>query len=105
MSLVKRERDHATDIRRVAYNKFQLWWLMMHGKSIEDLFDLIPEWLYDRDEDDPEDTFSEWFFERGFNGEIYPCMDEFLDCEYQDSGLMKTLLTAEEYLAYREDLA
>lgn len=95
---------NTADIRRTAYNKFQLWWLISHGKSIEDIFALIPEWLEYRDEEDPEDTFSNWFFDIGFNDELFPCMDEFLCYEYRDQGLMKTLLSDEEYLAYCEDL-
>lgn len=88
------------DIRRIAYAKFQLWWILQHGYSVEDIFKLVPAWLSDRDENNPEDTFSNWFFENGFCGEIYPCFDEFLTSEYRDNGLMMTLLSQKEYAEY-----
>lgn len=97
------------DIRRKAYAKYQLDWMMQHGYSI---MDLINE-LHQQQTEDPEDfdqlsypidkLYEEWEEEFGFNGELWVCFDEFCDEEYEDAEYMKSLLTDEEFAAYLAD--
>lgn len=96
-------------IRKKAYEKYRLHWMIQHGYSLSDLMDALAEHQYN----DPEDTdlisepvnkiFENWEFEDGFNGSLWGCLEEFLDAEYRDTTYMKHLLTDEEFSVYLAD--
>ena len=52
------------------------------------------------------DSFDDWFFENGYEGTIYACYDEFLECEYLDEKYMKYLFNDNKLLMsmYKEDI-
>ena len=87
-------------IEVIAYEKYKLDWMVKHGKTIGDL---ICE-LSLSQQDDPNKSiaslFRNWEFDRGFNGEIWACFDEFLESEYQDEYYMRSLLTSAEWDEY-----
>ena len=90
------------DVKRIAYEKYKLDWLMKHGYT---LTDLMSELESIRDDTDPINLlFVFWEEEYGFGSEIWVCFDEFIDNEYQDKGYMKQLLNWEEYEKYEEDI-
>lgn len=82
-------------IRVLAHEKFKLWWLMTHGYSLKKLaeaYSLLP--------DECTITFEEYLETYGLNGSIWPCLAEFVDCEYQDPDLMRNILNEDEFLEY-----
>lgn len=94
-------------IRKAAYKKFQMFWLYDHGFGMQDIFQAMEEICLELSSEG-EDIYSgslwEAFEETGLGGgSIYPCFDEFLDCEYQDAGLMLRLLTDNEFEMYAKD--
>ena len=48
-------------------------------------------------------TLETLFEQNGFQGSIYPCQREFIECEYRDSFFMQSILTKQEYSRYLED--
>lgn len=96
---IKMEKEKMC-IREKAYERFKLWWMLTHGYSIQDLGDLISRYINERKKD-YEGTFEEYIQMTGFEGgNIWPCLSEFLDCEYQDANIMYLLFTEDEYEAY-----
>ena len=69
------------------YEKYQLQWLIYHGYSLKDLMTELTRLQYE----DPEDAkriatpidqlFAEWEADVGFGSEIWPCKEEWRDCE------------------------
>lgn len=72
-----------------AYELFKLWWMLKHGHTLADLMAELNELRYADPEDSdristPEtDIFLDWESDSGFGGEIWPCFEEFLGCEYK----------------------
>lgn len=93
-----------TKIREIAYARFQWWWLMSHGYTVNDISALIQEWA-SSPEGLPEMPFRDYLEEYGFGGSIWPCMGEFLTAEYLDHGLMQTILDEREYASYLREVA
>lgn len=110
------------DIKKKAYQKYQLDWMIRHGYSIEDLVNAM-DLVHQENEDEPPVespatpdynaggdfdgailmTYCD-FEEIGFDGDIWVCFDEFLDVEYRDRAYMQALLTEEEYQEYLADV-
>lgn len=96
-----------------AYDKYCLDWMMDHGYSLQDAFDVLREAYAegcaegDIDGgtgcDDDFDYIETYFEEQGFNGSIFVCYDEFVNAEYGMADYMKQLLTESEYLEYLAD--
>lgn len=88
------------DIKKIAYEKYRLDWMIAHGHSI---IELMKELELMRQED-PERSllslFEDWEYGYGFSSEVWACYDEFLETEYQDESYMKALLTESEYELY-----
>lgn len=80
------------------YERFQLQWMIDHGHSLRELMEELQSLQYD----DPEDSdristpvkelFEEWEQDRGFGSEIWPCEDEYKDCEGTDVVREKLIL-------------
>ena len=70
------------------YERFKLRWLLDHGFTLENL---ICELERLRKESGPDASlstiFADWEFEYGFGSQIWPCFDEFLDCEYKNGKI------------------
>lgn len=73
-----------------AHEFFKLWWMLKHGYTISDLVRKLTELQYEDPEDSDRiampvsDIFREWEADTGFGGEVWPCLAEFLDCEYRE---------------------
>lgn len=95
-------------IDKIAYEKYQLDWMIQHGHSIDELFRILRIAIEENDAFDiTSDTaeYAEHFFKKhGFyGGEMYVCYDEFLDAEYTNVQYMRQLLTEKEFLQYLKD--
>ena len=95
---------------RKCYKKYQMDWMMTHGLSLNDVFDVLKEG-YEQGCTDGEidgasncgddfDYLIRYFEERGFGGQIFVCESEFASCEYQDREYMEYLLSKEEFDQY-----
>ena len=73
------------DDQQELYEKFRLQWMLDHGHTLSELVDELQKLC---EEEDPEmslqSIFEEWEFGYGFGSEIWPCFEEFLDCEYRE---------------------
>lgn len=91
------------NIKKIAYEKYKLDWMLHHGYTLEDLVGALSDYMEEVNEDLVV-VFDVWESDCGFGSEIWVCFDEFIDSEYQDMGYMKQLLTWNEYEKYEEDL-
>lgn len=97
-------------MKRRAYEKYKLDWMIRHGYSLRDLMEELATVQYRDPEDSDQITepvdkiFEAWEAEFGFNGELWVCYEEFLQAEYRDAGYMKRLLTKAEYQEYLTDM-
>lgn len=88
------------DIKKIAYEKYRLDWMIAHGHSLTELLRDL-EFLSREDPDCNLLTlFENWEYDNGFGGELWVCYDEFLESEYKDESYMKELLTEDEYELY-----
>lgn len=96
------------NIKKVAYSRFQLFWLMEHGFTMNDLFKAFTEAaaeLLEGEEDIYEGSLRDTFEEFGLgNGSLYPCFGEFLDNEYRDCLLMRQILDDGQWQEYVKDM-
>lgn len=104
-----RKYDTEMEFKRRCYELYQLDWMKTHGYSLQDAFNMLRGirrrlciWNIDDGTccDDDFDAMEEYFEERGFNGEIFACENEFYDCEYQDVGYMEYLLPKDMLMQY-----
>lgn len=88
-------------MERIAYERYQLHWMLKHGYSLKDINDIAMDW-WNLKFADPnyEETITDYLDEHGFHGAIYACQQEFLLTEYKDRALMKSLLSEDEYESY-----
>ena len=89
-------------IRQRAYEAFQMYWMSTHHITISDISKAVAEYISDSG-GTPDAPFSSYLEEVGFMGVIWPCYHEFLDNEYLDSDLMKTLLGYKGFQEYLSD--
>ena len=79
-------------LAKAKYEKFKLTWMLDHNFT---LADLIHELDALRVESDPslsmETIFADWEFGYGFGSQIWPCFEEFLECEYKEMETTHTL--------------
>ena len=109
--------SEGADIIDSAYSKYQLDWLKNHGFSLKDLADTFSSLLCERirSDCDKEDmvslldnpdmfvyTLIEDFLDKGFNGSLYVCKDEFTGAEFLDESYMESLLNEDEFKRYKE---
>ena len=69
-----------------AYEQFKLEWMLAHGYTLQDLVAEL-ENLREAARSGDVDAmyiFADWEYGYGFGSEIWPCFDEFLDCEYKE---------------------
>jgi hypothetical protein len=93
------------DLKKTAYERYQLRWMIEHGKSLEDLRnELIANEEMLREDGNPKVRVCEtWevFEETGFNNELYSDYSEFLSQEFQDIDYMKSILDKEEFAIWK----
>lgn len=94
-------------ISHIAYERYQLDWMISHGHSLEELLNVLDGFWSDDEYPDnhcPSDYFTDFESDAGFGGELYVCYDEFIGAEYQNKAYVKTLLSPEEYIVYLNDM-
>ena len=85
--------------KRKAYNRYQLEWMLSHGKSIEDFYDALRICIRDEyneffnesgttpDDDDVDqimiNAMNHFCMDAGFDGELWDCYDEFIHTEFE----------------------
>lgn len=92
----------STAFKTKCYELYQLDWLRAHGYTLQDVFDFVHE--VHEEGLDADVKIQDLFLEKGFHGELFACMEEFLDTEYQDNDYMEKVLPPamyEEYLKQR----
>ncbi len=91
-----------SELARTAYEKFKLWWMIQHGHSINELLVRYSEFWGEVEADsEGYDDFRVFIEDTGFNGEIWPCFDEFCSNEFNDAELMRLLLDETDFQAYQ----
>lgn len=88
-------------LQRTAYEAFKLHWMICHGLTAADLLAKYSDY-WGEVESDEEGMYDFWAFLEGtgFNGEIWPCFNEFLVTEFRDVNLMHQLLSDVQYGVY-----
>lgn len=83
----------SVEIRNIAYQMYQMWWCVNHGVTIADILAKYSEYWGEVEADSEDTGFADYLEETGFaGGQIWACMDEFLDCEYLDADIMAAIL-------------
>lgn len=83
------------DLKEISYELYKMHWKRKHislEREMATYREYELETLEYQEEFGEIITYEEWLFERGFDGELYACFDEFLDYEYQDTDYMSYLL-------------
>ena len=81
------------DIKKIAYEKYKLFWMLEHRYTLLDLVNSVQKYGY---------SFEEWEEEHGFEGEIYAGYHEFLHNEFLNREYIQSILNDEEMKAYWE---
>lgn len=93
-------------IQQIAYEKYQLDWMLRHGYSLQDLMQELHEYQCgSEDSKIVPAIFNDWQKDSGFHGELWACFDEFCETEYRDSQYIKFLLTENEYAEYKKNIS
>ena len=83
----------SVEIRNIAYQMYQMWWCVNHGVTIADILAKYSEYWGEVEADSADNGFEEYLAQTGFaGGQIWACMDEFLDCEYRHPLTMAGIL-------------
>lgn len=95
-------------IKEIAYQKYQLDWMMKHGYGIGDLIELLAEtekeaWDCGLPDANCESVFDDWELDVGFNGSLWVCFNEFLGAEYVNRPYMQDLLDSTEFNLWLKD--
>jgi hypothetical protein len=90
------------NIKKVAYEKYRLDWMLSHGYTLTDLTNEL-DLLQEENNDSVSQLFADWEYGFGFNSEIWVCYEEFLDNEYQDAEYMRAILSDTEFKQYCEE--
>jgi hypothetical protein len=94
------------DIKRIAYEKYKLHWMLSHGYTLVDLIkemQLCVEVIDEEDNIDLGSIFNDWEFNYGFGSEIWVCYEEFLENEYKDKEYMRAVLDDIDFKQYCEE--
>lgn len=92
------------DVKRKAYEKYQMHWMLSRGITVSDIGKLAEEWHGEWRDSAESITFPYIWEEHGFDGYIWACFEEFMGSEYQDRGYMQFLLTEDEWREYLVDV-
>lgn len=94
-------------LQDIAYEKYQLDWMMSHNYSLQEVFQICQNATKEFKKNNmiPDDVsyLTDYFEEQGFKGEIYASKNEFLNAEYNDVEYMLHLLTKEEFFEYMQE--
>lgn len=107
--IAKREEQEQKDFERRLLQKkthelYKLYWCMTHGITIDEISRMADQWAENLG-GGAEDyaPFRNYLEANGFFGSnIWSCRSEFVDCEYRDVSLMKSLLDPADFEKYLE---
>ena len=84
---IKKEGTSKVDFEK-EYERFKLRWMLDHGFTLKDLIQELDKL---REESDPDESlesiFADWEFNCGFGSEIWPCFQEYLECEGAEQSI------------------
>ena len=94
--------DKCNEIKWIAFEKYRLFWMIKNEHFLSELIGIMDDyWEADPfGEQERPSRYFDHFEQTGFDGEIYPAFDEFIDTEYKDVALMKELLSEKQLLEY-----
>lgn len=93
------------NIKKLSYELYKVDWKKAHGITSEREMKEIKNYYIDLIDSGAEYTFNDYIEEFGYDGELYACYEEFLDCEYEDTEYMKALLSDKSLIKqYLEDI-
>lgn len=76
------------DREHQAYEHYKLVWMFSHGYTLYDLYGEIISVMTEFSED-LDEAIENFESNIGFGGEIWPCFEEFMSCEYHECGYDK----------------
>lgn len=83
-------------VRKELYRLYQLDWMMYHNQSVDSVIrecqNIADEYISEDYGEDISLDLREEFNERGFDGSMYVCFDEFLGAEYLNEKYMSELM-------------
>ena len=93
--------EGTSNFENKCYEAYKLDWMLSHGKTLAELVKGTTEVLTDLVENGntssmnecAEGALADFEGDVGFGGEIYACLDEFLDCEFTDAEYMTHLFS------------
>lgn len=97
------------------YEEYELSWMASHGYSVQSIFNFVREYFVekalegtlDSDMNLACDELEEYFKERGFNGEMYACYNEFLENEGEEPSKTHLIISnnseCDDLSVYRYD--
>lgn len=94
--------------KRKAYEAHRLQWMISHGFTLTDLVNELQK-MIDEDFDGNnvptalKNLFEDWEYGHGFGGEIWPCYDEFIDCDYPNEQFDDKVICATLECKHNED--
>lgn len=104
----KREITQTLMLRKLAYQLYKQDWIETHTTANMRLFALRDYGLYKlecREIDEEPMSFEAYINEYGYNGSLYVCYREFVDCEYLDRKYIEELLHDDVLIEmYRQDV-
>lgn len=77
------------DMQERLYSLYQLDWMQRHGHTLQELVERLTDIYEDVDENMPDNLFSEFCIDDGFDGEIFVDKHEFMECEYLEADYIK----------------
>ena len=78
---------------KAKYERFKLTWMLDHNFTLADLIRELDILVADSDPSlSLEALFADWEFGYGFGSQIWPCFEEFLECEYKEMGAAHTMI-------------
>ena len=111
---LEQKQNEKESIRRIAYAKYQMEWMLLHGITVSDIVETAEEAAQAsaREEDFPRFNaadFSDYLESQGFKGSLWVSYEEFLQIEYKDTLHMENLLrynggSDKLYALYVEDV-
>jgi len=72
--------------KQKAYEKFKLQWMINHGYTLTDLINELEKMRHEEDDMALQTLFADWEYGFGFSSEIWPCFEEYLECEYLEEN-------------------
>lgn len=95
------------DIRSILYAMYQIDWMHSHMITAERWLDVFRRYYVEIPEHERNNyTILDYLNDFGYDGELYACFEEFLECEYLDEAYIKHLCGNEDmfkqYLATRD---